>query len=128
MRISKVTDEAIYFDNGNSITYDHEQDCCELNYADFTTAVTPDNIYYYHLFDEDLEFKKVDGMGFVFGDKEAKIFVPCYSDQNGFYTTDIDIYYNNNCVLELQAEFVDYDGIPTKYPANFLPDTDTREE
>lgn len=122
MRISKVIDEAIYFDNGNSITYDHEQDCCENNYADFLTAVTPENIYYNHDFDEELKFYKVDGAGFVFGDKEAKIFVPCYSDQNGFYSSDIDIIYYKK-VLNLEAEFVDdYDGTPTKYPVNYLPD------
>lgn len=35
MRIKKITEEAIIFDNGNTIAYDHEQDCCEMNYADF---------------------------------------------------------------------------------------------
>lgn len=36
MKISMVTDNAIMFDNGNWISFDHEPDCCEYNYADFS--------------------------------------------------------------------------------------------
>ena len=38
MRIAKVTDEAIIFDNGNIITYDYDEDKCNdvCNYADFS--------------------------------------------------------------------------------------------
>ena len=35
MKIVEVTHEYIEFDNGSMITFDHEQDCCEHNYADF---------------------------------------------------------------------------------------------
>lgn len=32
---SYSTDSGIYFSNGRSIHYEHYQDCCENNYADF---------------------------------------------------------------------------------------------
>lgn len=35
MKIIMVSEKALGFDNGNKITYDHDQDCCEFNYADF---------------------------------------------------------------------------------------------
>ena len=35
MKIIEITDEHIKFNNDNLITYDHDQDCCEENYADF---------------------------------------------------------------------------------------------
>ena len=35
MKIKLVTEEEITFDNGDTITYGHCRDCCELNYADF---------------------------------------------------------------------------------------------
>ena len=35
MKIIEITNDYIKFDNGKCITYDHEQDCCEDNYADF---------------------------------------------------------------------------------------------
>lgn len=35
MRILKITEYSIEFDNGKDIRFDHDQDCCEINYADF---------------------------------------------------------------------------------------------
>lgn len=35
VRIKQVTENRILFTNGDTITYDHIQDCCEHNYADF---------------------------------------------------------------------------------------------
>ena len=35
MKIKLITDDYILFDNGSKITFDHDQDCCEYNYADF---------------------------------------------------------------------------------------------
>ena len=51
MRIKTVTDENIVFDNGNVISFDHEQDCCEYNYADFS-ILNPCVINYDYDFDE----------------------------------------------------------------------------
>jgi len=108
MKIAQVTEDAIIFDNGNKITFDHCQDCCEWNYADFS-VLTPDVIGYDHDFDPNLKFKW-DGQGgntsagFVFGDKEQKIFIPCYSEQNGYYTNELEIYYNDKLVAEGDCE------------------------
>jgi len=98
MKIKTVTDEAIIFDNGNTITYDHEQDCCEWNYADFS-ILNPNIVNYDYDFNENLEFKAVSGQGFVFGEEGHWIFIPCYSEQNGYYSDDVDIYYNKELVL-----------------------------
>lgn len=106
MRIKNVTDEAIIFDNGNKITFDHCADCCEYNYADFST-LTPNNIWYDYDFEEELDFKYEDEMGFAFGSDGHWIFIPCYSEQNGYYSDDIDIYYNGEPVGSLRAQFVE---------------------
>lgn len=106
MKIQRVTDEAIIFDNGNTITFDHEQDCCEYNYADF--SILNENVVNYNYdFKENLKFRAVEGMGFKFGSDGRWIFIPCYSEQNGYYTEEIDIYYNGKWVLNFNAEFVD---------------------
>lgn len=103
MKIKEVTDEIILFDNGNAITFDHEQDCCEYNYADFG-ILTENNVNYGFDFNEELTFEFIDGMGFRFGSKDRYgvmhwIFIPCYSAQNGYYSNDINILYNGNQVL-----------------------------
>lgn len=104
MTIKQITEDAIIFSNGNQITYHHDPDCCEWNYADFShlddEALTYD-------FDEHLIFEAVQDAGFRFGDARRMFFVPCYSEQNGYYSCDIEIYYNDKEVLYFDAEFVD---------------------
>jgi hypothetical protein len=112
MKIKEVTDEHILFDNGNTITFDHEQDCYERNYADFS-ILTENNVNYNYDFDEKLIFSFVDGLGFVFGSKDERdnmrwIFIPCYSEQNGYYTNEISIFYNGKKVLRGYCEEHDY--------------------
>ena len=98
MRIKEVTDHSIIFDNGNTIESDHEPDCCEYNYAEFSN-LTEDVINYNYDFNENLEFRREDGLGFCFGSDGRWIFIPCYSEQNGYYNDEVDIYYNGNKVL-----------------------------
>lgn len=104
MKIKKITNEAITFDNGNTITYQHEQQCCEWNYADFEQL---DDLARAYNFSENLKFEAVENAGFRFGDYPNRMFfVPCYSEQNGFYSLDLDIYYNNKKVLVFECEEV----------------------
>lgn len=108
MKIIQVTDEAIVFSNGNKITYDHVQECCEYNFADFNSL--EDTLAMETEFDENLVFEVVKGSddynkgsGFRFGNPNNMFFVPCYSEQNGYYTTDIQIYYTKE-ILDLMCE------------------------
>lgn len=98
MKIVNVTDEFIEFEDGSKITYDHDQDCCEYNYAQFDAL---DDIALNTDFDlDELAFQAIDGSGFRFGNLPSKMFfVPCYSFQNGYYSSDIDIYFNSEKVL-----------------------------
>jgi len=105
MKITKITEGAIHFNNGNSITFSHDQDCCEDNYADFS-VLTNGTVNIDYDFNENLIFKKVDGGGFLFGNEGHMIFVPCYSEQNGYYTSNIDIYYNGQSVISLDCEMI----------------------
>ena len=103
MRIKDVTYEQILFDNGSCITFDHMRDCCESNFADFyqieNEAMETD-------FCEELIFEEVEGSGFRFGSKGTHMFfIPCYSHQNGYYSSHVDIYFNYEHVLLVEAEF-----------------------
>ena len=105
MRIANVSEECITFDNGNTITFDYEEDRCNdvYNWADFS-VLTPSVINYDYNFPSNLKFKAVNEAGFMFGCPGHWIFIPCYSDQNGYYTDYIDIYYCGNRVLSFAAE------------------------
>lgn len=99
MRIVNITEDEILFDNGNRITYHHVRDCSECNWADFLYLETQMDILKTMDFTEDLVFEFVDGFGFRFKSNNHSdyydywIVVPCYSDQNSYYSSDIDIYY-----------------------------------
>lgn len=101
-RILEATSEHILFSDGTEITYDHNQDCCENNYADFEQI---DDIARSTIFDTDkLRYEPVDGYGFRFGNEGNMFFVPCYSKQNGYYSDEVDIYLNGKAVLHVYAE------------------------
>lgn len=107
MKIVRVNSNAIEFDNGNMITFDHYQDCCESNYADFKQLEerARDIKFVKHL-----KFEEVDGYGFRFGNGGNKMFfIPCYSEQIGFYLSDVDIYYDGRYVLNVEAEILNDD-------------------
>lgn len=101
MKIKKVTEEVIVFDNGTVISYDHCRDCCEDNYADFKQIESEALDYD---FETELKFEAVEETGFRFGDSRRMFFIPCYSEQNGYYSSDIDIYYKGEEVLSFEAE------------------------
>ena len=104
MKILEVTDLRITFDNGSEITFDHVPDCCEYNYAAFKQI---EERALEIEFDEKLIFEAVEGCGFRFGSERTEMFfIPCYSDQNGYYSSDIDILYNNKKVLNFECEEV----------------------
>lgn len=92
-KIIKLEENLIEFADGTQITCDHEQDCCEYNYADCEQL---DDLARAYNFDTaKLCFEAVNRSGFRFGDRpERMFFVPCYSCQNGYYSSDINIYLN----------------------------------
>lgn len=96
MKIKEVTEDEIVFDNEMTISFEHENECCEWNYADFK-QIEPLAMGYE--FDEELIFEDAD-YGFRFGDKNQMFFIPCYSDQTGWYSPYVDIYFNDELVLK----------------------------
>ena len=104
VRIFEVNKDMIIFEDGSKITYDHEQDCCEDNYADFEQL---DDIARNAVFDtKHMIFEAVPESGFRFGNPGNMFFIPCYSEQSGYYTDEIDVYYNEEKVLNLKCNYV----------------------
>ena len=105
MKIKDINEDRILFDNGNTITFSDERYCHRDDrvYADFE-VISKNDINYDYDFDEELEFRYIDELGFLFGcyDQDGFahfILVPCYV-WYGYYNTLIDILYNGKPVLE----------------------------
>lgn len=96
MRILKITEDFIEFDNGKRVEFYHCCDCCEINYADFEQL---DSLARDVDFSEPLVFEECD-YGFRFGNPPINMFfVPCYSMQNGYYSNELDIWYDDKEVI-----------------------------
>ena len=106
VKITNVDTCAVYFSNGAKLSSYHDADCCEYNYADFEqleeAALDTE-------FDWPLTFEETQNYGFRFGNRPNKMFfVPCYSFQNGYYSSDVDIELNGEVVLNVGCT-IEYD-------------------
>lgn len=96
IKIVEVGKERLVFSDGVDIYSNHEPDCCEYNYADFSQI---DDLAKEWEFEHPIIFERCE-YGFRFGNKNKMVFVPCYSYQNGYYSYSVDIYYNGELVLK----------------------------
>ncbi len=86
MYITELTDEKVTFDDGTTVEYEHEQDCCEHVYAKFENLRDSPLMYAYNTVNT-VEIEKVPSVGF----KICGYFVPCYNQQNGYYSGNLTI-------------------------------------
>lgn len=111
-KIKNITEKYIEFSNGKKLTFDYDEfDLCKYNYADFMQIddIAKDTVFY----ENELVFEAVVNCGIRFGNRGGNmIFVPCYSNQNGNYSSSVDIYYDNKLVLHLHESEQQYYGIP----------------
>lgn len=106
MKIINICEYEIRFDNDKCIEFDHFRNCCENNYADFPYLKEELGGSIFDIdFQEPLTFEGCD-YGFRFGNDDNMFFVPCYSSQNGYYSRDVDIYYDDERVLNCEGGLV----------------------
>lgn len=82
--VNKINEFGVVLRNGIVIKYHHDQDCCEVVYADFkqlldTTFQTEKLV--------DIKIEQVPGSGF----RINGYFVPCYNQQNGYYSDRLEL-------------------------------------
>lgn len=120
MKIEKITNKYILFDNGNKLSYEHEQDCCEDVYADFMNMQVVTHIFENEINISDLDFNEVlpikiyKELGFTFESLNGiKILVSCYDSQNGYYSSNLKLVYydkeniNYLDIEECEQQFID---------------------
>ena len=100
--IREVNEDHILFSDGSEITYGSDETLAR-NYADFSQL---DDLARVTRFDPELKFEAVD-YGFRFGNDGNMFFVPCYSEQNGYYDSNMTIYYKDKAVIGVYGEVVD---------------------
>ncbi len=104
IRLSYATDEKIFFSDESFIDFNHDADCCENNYADFTSV--NDSILL------GVPLERLDLEASEYGFLLNGYLVNCYSEQNGYYSDEVSIYYKNKyggiiLALDTTCELVD---------------------
>jgi hypothetical protein len=88
MKIKEFNESEILFTNGKKIYFEHEQDCCENVYCDFNALKDMDimNVEF-----DDIKIEPVKDSGF----RLNGYFIPCYNEQNGYYSDDLTLVVDN---------------------------------
>lgn len=81
--VKTIGGDYIEFDDGTTIEFTHDQDCCEHNYADLEAL-------------DDTGFAESKFILIVAevvdcGVRLNQYFIPCYSAQNGYYSNGVDM-------------------------------------
>jgi hypothetical protein len=96
----KICERGITLNDGTYIEDSHEQDCCEHVYADWNELKTQTGALEML---EALTLEKVDITPCEYGFRMNGFFVPCYNEQNGYYSNDLSILVNGTGVtLDLE--------------------------
>ena len=96
MKITKLVENKITFDNGSVLCFLHDQQCCENVWADCENIQAMNGIndpIYEAEFDETLPFELVEEIGICIINKSGmKYLISCYNQQNGYYSDELECY------------------------------------
>lgn len=91
-KVTKIFDETIYFDNGNYLKSEHQDDCCETHYLGMRDLKLED----FDNLEFDLEgdfFKRIPYYGIELVPVNGwSVKIPGYGFNNGYYSSNLDLY------------------------------------
>lgn len=107
MKIVSINKAGILFDTGMTLEHYHAQDCCEEVYADWKNMQITGEREKNYVNAADLDFFEnilesivpIEGLGFYIVTKQGIcILVSCYNIQNGYYSSDLTLRYDDQYV------------------------------
>lgn len=107
MKIKKIDEEIVVFDDDSELFSHHDTDWCESHYLDFSMLkhynISPKtgktiNIYEQEFdFSNGVNFKRVEGMGILLFDVEGNSYlINGYGYNNGYYSDEIILIYKKD--------------------------------
>lgn len=104
MRVINAEYERVDFSDGSYMESHHVPDCCEYNYADFSVLAIDPELTKGEFESVSIVGKK-EGTGVMLlfeglphrklGTYNKKVLVPCYSEQNGWYSSNVTVKHYN---------------------------------
>lgn len=91
-KVIYVDKDVVRFDDKSELSSDHDQDCCENHYLDFSNHTLADFAGLEFDLSSDGFFEKVDGYGIRLVPVEGHpISVPGYGYNNGYYSANLTL-------------------------------------
>lgn len=120
MKIVSINATEILFDNGKKLISEHDQDCCELVFADFENIQVMGVREKNYVNADELDFFEnildsvvpIEDLGFYLVTKQGIcLLVSCYNIQNGYYSDKLILRYGNKCkdISKYTKEEYDHD-------------------
>lgn len=92
LKVVKVTSDELVFDNGFKLFSDHNQDCCEHHYLDFSDLTIGDFEDLEFNLANDYFFNRVEEYGIELKPLVGHVVrIPGYGLNNGYYGSNIDL-------------------------------------
>lgn len=92
VKVIGVGDDNIAFDNGMTLSSDHERDCCEHHWLSFKDLTIEDFDGLQFDLSTDSFFNRIDGYGIELVPLEGhSVKVPGYGSNNGYYSSNLSL-------------------------------------
>lgn len=92
MKVKTVDKDSITFENGITLTSNHEKDCCENHYLDFSNLKLEDFEELEFDLTGDTFFERVEDYGIrLLPTNGHPISIPGYGYNNGYYSSNLDL-------------------------------------
>lgn len=101
LKVVKIGDEEIEFDNGVKLYSSHESDCCEHHWLSFKDLTIDDFKGLKFDLSNDNFFKKIENYGIeLIPIRGYSVKIPGYGSNNGYYSTQLELVLDNNGVIK----------------------------
>jgi hypothetical protein len=96
-KILKIENDVIYFENGLTLSSDHQSDCCESHYLDFKELKEEDFKDLEFDLSNDEFFTRIPDYGIQLNaTNNFPLRIPGYGYNNGYYSDQLDLILTNN--------------------------------
>jgi len=97
LKVVKVDSDSVEFENGVKLYSNHDQDCCESHYLDFSDLKIEDfKDLEFDLTNDDF-FERIEDYGIALKPINGfPVRIPGYGSNNGYYSSNIDLIVTND--------------------------------
>lgn len=102
MKVKAIDSDSITFDNGITLTSDHDQDCCESHSLDFSDLKLDDFEGLEFDLTGDTFFEKVEDYGIrLLPTNGHPVSVPGYGYNNGYYSSNLSLVLSDGRIFDI---------------------------